>query len=87
MYTVIRRHDGSIVEAIALDITRSRIRLAADGRDDAIELRRCGLDWLDERNEPVQFGFLMAKDAESSESPMSVPARVPHDASFLRALV
>jgi len=70
MYTVIRQRDGSIVEAIVLDITRSRTRLALAGLDDAIELRRYGLDWLDERNEPVQFGFLLAKDDEAVEAPM-----------------
>ena len=86
MQTVIRQRDGSIVEAIVLDITRSRIRLAPVGLDDAIELRRYGLDWLDERNEPVQFGFLL-RDGGGSESARPLPARAPHGASFLRALV
>jgi hypothetical protein len=86
MYTVIRQRDGSIVEAIVLDITRSRIRLAPAGLDDAIELRRYGLDWLDERNEPVQFGFLL-RDRGGFESARPLPARAPHGASFLRALI
>ena len=85
MYTGIRQRDGSLGEAVVLDITRSRIRLATVGLDDEIQLRRYGLDWLDDRDQPVHFGFLLAKDAGSSELPM--PARAPHDASFLRALI
>ena len=45
MCTVIWQHDGSIVEAVVLDITRSRMRLAPVGLDDEIELRRYGLDF------------------------------------------
>jgi hypothetical protein len=86
MYTVIRQHNGSIVEAVVLDLTRSRIRLAAVGADDVVELRRCGADWLDQRNEPVQFGFLL-RDGGGSESPEPLPARAPHGASFWRVLV
>lgn len=73
MYTVIRQRDGSLVEAVVLDIRRSRIRLATVGLDDEIQLRRYGLDWLDDRDEPVEFGFLLAKDAGSSELPMPGP--------------
>ncbi len=86
MYTVIRQPDGSIVEAVVLDITRSRIRLAAVGLSEVVELRRFGLDWIDERNQPVQFGFLLVLDAGSSESPRALPTRISHEASFLRAL-
>jgi len=86
MQTVIRQRDGSIVEAIVLDITRSRIRLAPVGLDDAIELRRYGLDWLDERNEPVQFGFLL-RDGGGSEAARPLAARAAHGASFIRALI
>jgi hypothetical protein len=87
MYTVIWRNDGSIVEAVVLDINRSRMRLAPVGFDDEIQLRRYGLDWLDERDQPVQFGFLLAKDAGSCESAQPQPVRTPHGASFVRALV
>jgi hypothetical protein len=70
MYTVIRLHDGSIMEAVVLARTQFRMRLAAVGLKDAVELQYCGLDWLDEHNEPVQFGFLLAKDDEAVEAPM-----------------
>jgi hypothetical protein len=45
------------------------MRLAVAGRKDAMELQLCGLDWFDERNEPVQFGFLLANDDEACEAP------------------
>jgi len=69
MYTLIKLCDGSIVEAVVLANTRSWMRLAAAGLNDVIELRLNGLDWLDERGEPVQFGFLLATDDEVSEAP------------------
>jgi hypothetical protein len=60
MYTLIRLHDGNFVEAVVLAGTRSWIRVAAAGLDDAVELRRHGLNWIDEDNEPVQIEFLPA---------------------------
>jgi len=69
MYTLIRLRDGSTVEAVVLANTRSRMRLATAGLKDAVELRLCGSDWLDERNEPVQFGFLLAADDGAFETP------------------
>jgi hypothetical protein len=69
MYTLIRLRDGTIMEAVVLANKQSRMRLAVAGRKDAMELQLCGLDWFDERNEPVQFGFLLAKDDEACEAP------------------
>jgi hypothetical protein len=69
MYTLIRLHDGITMEAVVLDNTQSRMRLAAAGLNDAVELRLCGLDWLDESNRPVQFGFLLAVDEGASVAP------------------
>lgn len=62
MYTLIRRRDGSVIEAAVLANTRSWMRLAAAGSSDAVELQLRGLDWVDERDEPVQFEFLAADD-------------------------
>jgi hypothetical protein len=76
MYTLIRLRDGSVIEAVVLANTRSWMRLAAAGRNDAVELQLCGLDWVDERDEPVQFEFLAADDGGSA-----VPW-MPHEASF-----
>ncbi len=72
MYTLIRLANGNTVEAVVLANTRSWMRLAAAGLDDVVELRRCGLDWLDEHDEPVQFGFLLATDDQPAEA-ISMP--------------
>ena len=69
MYTLIKLCDGSVVEAVVLANTRSWMRLASPGLDDVLELRLHGLDWLDERGEPVQFGFLLATDDAVSVAP------------------
>ncbi|MGB7763378.1 MAG: hypothetical protein WBL61_26320 [Bryobacteraceae bacterium] len=74
MYTLIRLHDGRVLEAVVLSNTRSRMRLAAAGLKDAVELRLCGSNWSDERNEPVEFGFLLAEAEERSEAPRLVRA-------------
>ena len=74
MYTLIRLSDGSIVEAVVLANTRSWMRLAAAGMQDVIELRLFGQDWLDERGEPVQFGFLLATDDEACHIPQLTQA-------------
>lgn len=72
MYTLIQLGDGSVVEAVVLAKSRSWMRLAVAGLTDVVELRLCGLDWLDQANEPVQFGFLLATDDRSLEAP-SIP--------------
>jgi hypothetical protein len=69
MYTLIRLRDGTTMEAVVLANRQSRMLLAVAGLKDAFELRRCGTDWLDERNEPVQFGFLLAAEEGASEAP------------------
>jgi len=69
MYTLIRLCDGSTVEAFVLAKTQSRMRLAVAGLNDAVELRHCAMDWLDESDEPVEFGFLLAKEEEDLEAP------------------
>ena len=69
MYTLIRLRDGTTMEGVVLANGQSRMRLAVAGLKDAFELQRCGTDWLDERNEPVQFGFLLAADEEACEAP------------------
>jgi hypothetical protein len=43
------------------------MRLAAAGLNDVLELRLHGMDWLDERGDLVQFGFLLAVDTAVSE--------------------
>jgi len=69
MYTLIRLHDCGTMEAVVLANTPSRMRLAIAGLKDAVELRLYGSDWLDERDEPVEFGFLQAEEERGAEAP------------------
>jgi len=66
MYALIRLNYGSTMEAVVLANLHSRMRLAAPGVDDVVELQLRGLDWVDEHNHPVQFEFLTADDGGSA---------------------
>ena len=66
MYTLIRYPVGVIVEAMVLAGGRNRLRVAAAGFPDVIELRRSGSQWFAAR-QPVEVDFLMS-NAHPSES-------------------
>ncbi|MGB7758471.1 MAG: hypothetical protein WBL61_01505 [Bryobacteraceae bacterium] len=55
MHMLIRLRGGSPLKALVLARTRTWMRVAAAGLDDAVELRLYESSWLDESNEPVQF--------------------------------
>jgi hypothetical protein len=67
MYMLIRYPMGIIVEAVVLTRGRNRMRVAAAGFPDTIELRLSGAQWFTATREPVEFDFLMS-NAKSSES-------------------
>jgi hypothetical protein len=69
MYTLILLHDGGAAEALVLANTRSWMRLAVAGRKDAVELQLFGLNWFDEHNKPVEFGFMMAEVESTTVAP------------------
>jgi hypothetical protein len=60
MYLLIRYPVGIVVEAVLLANGKDRLRIAAAGFPDAIELRRSGQQWLTADREPVEFEFLMS---------------------------
>jgi hypothetical protein len=60
MYLLIRYPAGVIVQAVALARGKNRMRIAASGFPDTIELRRSGLRWLTDAGEPIEFDFLMS---------------------------
>jgi hypothetical protein len=70
MVALIRYPVGIIVEAVILAATRNRMRFAAAGFTDAVELRRSGATWLTEAGETVEFEFLSypAEAAQKSSS-------------------
>jgi hypothetical protein len=60
MYLLIRYPVGIIVEGVILAKGRNRMRVAAAGFPDAIELRRTGSQWFAETSQPVEFDFCMS---------------------------
>jgi hypothetical protein len=71
MYLLIRYPVGIIVEGVVLAKGKNRMRVAAAGFPDTIELKRSGEQWLTEASQPVEFDFLMsnAQPGESVSSP------------------
>ncbi len=77
MYMLIRYPAGIIIEAVVLARGRNRMRVAAAGFPDALELKRSGLQWVTANRQPVEFDFLMSEAAHACERvPLSRPARV-----------
>jgi hypothetical protein len=60
MYLLIRYPGGIIVEGVVLAKGRNRMRVAAGGFPETIELRRSGALWSTDSNEQVEFDFLMS---------------------------
>ena len=75
MYMLIRYPAGIVLEAVVLAKGKNRLRVAAAGFPDAIELRRSGGRWLTADREPVEFDFLMS-NASQAERTSSKPAMV-----------
>jgi hypothetical protein len=55
MYMLIKYPVGIIVEAVVLARGRDRMRLAAAGFPDTVELRRSGSQWFTATRQPVEF--------------------------------
>ena len=58
MYMLIRYPGGVIVEGVLLAKGRDRLRVAASGFPETIELRRAGGRWFTDDGEQVEFDFL-----------------------------
>lgn len=85
MYMLIRYPVGIIVEAVVLAKGRNRMRVAAAGFPDAIELRRSGSQWVTANRQPVEFDFLMSSAAHSCETvSISSPACVARTVSAIQ---
>jgi|HubBroStandDraft_5_1064220.scaffolds.fasta_scaffold1384508_1 hypothetical protein len=65
MYILIRYPVGVVVEGVVLAHGRNRMRVAAAGFADAIELKRSGQDWIADR-QPVEIEFMMSRARETS---------------------
>jgi hypothetical protein len=60
MYLLIRYPGGIIVEGVVLAKGRHRLRVAAAGFSETIELRRAGAQWSTDCGERVECDFLMS---------------------------
>ena len=68
MYMLIRYAGGIIVEGVLLAKGRDRLRVAAAGFPETLELRRTGAGWMTSGRVQVEFDFLMA-DRYQGERP------------------
>ena len=68
MYLLIRYAAGVVVEGVVLANGRNRMRVAAAGFADTIELHRSGLDWVDTGRQPVELEFIMARSWAAPDS-------------------
>jgi hypothetical protein len=73
MYMLIRYAGGVIVEGVLLAKGRDRLRVAASGFPETIELKRSGSRWITAGHVQVEFDFLMS-DEHQAESVYSSTA-------------
>jgi hypothetical protein len=76
MYLLIRYPVGIIVEGVVLAKGSNRMRVAAAGFPDTIELKSSGSQWFTETNQPIEFDFLMSNDQPAESLSASSPAGV-----------
>jgi hypothetical protein len=74
MYLLIRYPVGAIVEGVVLAHRKNRMRVAAAGFPDIIELRRSGEAWFTATRQPVEFDFIMSHSQQAESLPLSRPA-------------
>jgi hypothetical protein len=64
MYLLIRYPAGVVVEGVVLANGRNRMRVAAAGFADTIELRRSGPNWIGADRQEVELEFIMARSCQ-----------------------
>jgi hypothetical protein len=75
MYVLIAYASGIIVEGVVLGKGRDRLRVAAAGFPETMELRRTGALWSTDDGEEVEFYFVMC-DKCQAERPSHLKAQV-----------
>jgi hypothetical protein len=74
MYLMIRYAGGSIVEGVVLAKGEDRLRVAASGFPETIELRRTGAGWSADDGKQVEFYFVMCDKCQAESIPSSAAA-------------
>ena len=63
MYVLFRYPVGVVVEGVVLANGRNRMRIAAAGFADAIELKRSGSHWISADRQCVEVEFIMSRSS------------------------
>jgi hypothetical protein len=64
---------GVVVEGVLLASGKNRMRVAAAGFADTLELKRIGADWQDANRGRVEIEFLMPNDCARSYQDTETP--------------
>src|SRR5580704_17515704 len=82
MYVLMRYSVGVVVEGVILALRRNRMRIAAAGFADTLELQRSGAQWF-AGSEPVELDFLMSGSQE--EAPLAEASKSVRKLRFASA--
>jgi hypothetical protein len=74
MYLMIRYAGGSIVEGVVLAKGENRLRVAASGFPETIELRCTGAEWSCDDGKQVEFYFVMCDKCQAENVHSSAAA-------------
>ena len=74
MYMLIAYPVGIIVEAVVLAHGRKRLRVAAAGFPDVLELKRSRNGWSTDSGQNVEIAFMMSSAQQSESASSSEPA-------------
>ena len=69
MYTLMNCSGGVLLEGIIVSRTDNRMRVAASGAPDIVELTRQNSVWLTDRGEQVEFVFVSVVPDGATEVP------------------
>jgi hypothetical protein len=67
MYTLIEYPVGVVVEAVVLSMEPNRLRVAVAGFSDALEFTQSGLEWVTDRGQKIDVGFLQFAAGEAMD--------------------
>jgi hypothetical protein len=65
MYVLFQYPAGVVVEGVVLANEGNRMRVAAPGFEDAIELHRSGANWIDTDCQCVELEFIMSQPCDT----------------------
>ncbi len=75
MYMLIRFAVGNMVEAVVLAKGRNRMRVAAAGFPETLELRRIGSQWVTPTRQAVELEFAMPVPRRGAPLSWPMPTR------------